>query len=83
MTERTCSIDGCDRRHFGRGYCNAHYKRWRKGLPMDGSRPPKAQRFCSVPECGQPVDALGWCKKHYQRWKLSGDPLANLRDLLL
>ncbi len=27
---RTCSIDGCENSHFGHGYCNKHYKRWRK-----------------------------------------------------
>lgn len=34
---RICSVDGCDNRHFGRGFCNAHYYRWRKhGHPMMG-----------------------------------------------
>lgn len=28
MTE--CSIDGCNKPHFGRGLCNMHYVRWRK-----------------------------------------------------
>lgn len=34
MSQRTCTVDGCARRHFGKGYCNMHYRRWRKhGTP--------------------------------------------------
>jgi hypothetical protein len=25
---RTCSVEGCDRRHFGHGFCQLHYQRW-------------------------------------------------------
>lgn len=27
---RSCAIDGCTGRHFGRGWCNTHYARWRR-----------------------------------------------------
>ena len=27
---RTCEVEGCDRKHYGRGWCNLHYQRWRK-----------------------------------------------------
>lgn len=29
MADRTCSINGCERPHYGRGWCQMHYKRWR------------------------------------------------------
>ena len=28
MADRTCSIDGCGRRHVARGMCRLHYSRW-------------------------------------------------------
>ena len=35
---RTCSIEGCSKVHYGRGWCAAHYMRWRvHGDPLGGS----------------------------------------------
>jgi hypothetical protein len=28
---RLCSIEGCGRRHYGKGYCHMHYRRQAKG----------------------------------------------------
>lgn len=37
MAKRTCSIDGCDGKHQGHGYCNRHYQRLLKhGDPLGG-----------------------------------------------
>jgi hypothetical protein len=34
---RICSIPGCDKTVFQRGWCNSHYKRWRRhGDPLAG-----------------------------------------------
>lgn len=29
--EKTCSVKGCKRPYRAKGYCNVHYKKWRKG----------------------------------------------------
>lgn len=37
---RVCSIDGCDRAHYGRGWCRRHYDMWRNhGDPLAASIP--------------------------------------------
>lgn len=30
MTERICSVDGCERPHYSRKLCEPHYARWRR-----------------------------------------------------
>lgn len=36
---RGCSIEGCKRNHYGRGWCNPHYQRWlRTGSPVGSTR---------------------------------------------
>lgn len=39
MANRTCSIEGCEKRPNGRGWCGMHYSRWQKyGDPLHISR---------------------------------------------
>lgn len=36
--QRTCQILECGRKHFGQGYCNRHWKKWKKyGDPLIGA----------------------------------------------
>lgn len=36
MVPKICSVDGCEKRLVARGWCNMHYKRWRKhGDPLE------------------------------------------------
>lgn len=37
--KKMCSVPGCDRKHRGCGFCNMHYKRWKKyGDPGEARR---------------------------------------------
>lgn len=37
MSKRTCSIAGCERSVYGHGWCNRHWKRWKRhGDPLAG-----------------------------------------------
>jgi hypothetical protein len=72
---KACSVEGCDRPHKGRGYCDAHLKRLRKyGDPLATGRP-SYEPICSIEGCSRGRAKREWCDTHYQRWKKHGDPL--------
>jgi hypothetical protein len=64
MTDRTCSVEGCDGPHAAKGKCAKHYYRGYK-----------SKKKCSIDGCSEPLVGRGWCGKHYQRWTKWGDPL--------
>lgn len=77
MGERTCSVEGCSKRHEARGWCPAHYRRWRQyGDPL-GCAPPRAiiERICEIDGCDRRRSSRRWCGMHHRQWKLYGDPL--------
>lgn len=78
MAQRTCSIDGCDKRSFSRTWCQMHYKRWWKTSTTE--RLPRKASPCSIDGCSDVVQARGWCHKHYARWHRHGGPLVVLES---
>lgn len=72
-----CSIDACAKTATCRGWCPAHYQRWRHyGDPLAPSRAPVVPAVCSVEGCEAPGYARELCSRHYLRQKRYGDPLA-------
>src|SRR5487761_67173 len=73
MSNRTCSVEGCDRPHSARGYCTKHYAHW--GVHGDPVVPCAApERPCVIAGCGRPVKAKsrGLCGMHDERRRLFG-----------
>lgn len=73
---RVCQVQECDRPALARGWCTAHYERWRKhGDPLGGGafrKPRRQRRMCPVPGCGRESKTTGLCPMHYQRQRLTG-----------
>lgn len=66
-----CTVPGCTGVHEARGYCQKHYRRWKRhGDPNHQPTP----RSCTIPDCDRPHRARGWCDTHYAAWKRNGDP---------
>lgn len=88
MGERSCSVDDCERRRVGQGYCSVHYQRLRRHGSLDlpprvsMARPTGREKPCAIVGCvgtaGVPGTARGWCSSHYQRWQRHGDPLVDI-----
>lgn len=73
MSERTCSIDGCENTSRKRGWCDKHYTRWlRNGDPE--TLKPRLDRRCSVDGCDLKHDSHGYCLRHAAMWRRHGDP---------
>lgn len=88
---RQCDLDGCSRPHYAAGYCNPHWRRWkRSGDPgsVEVNSPTPGQ--CGFPECDRPKSCKGLCATHYAQKQrgLSLAPISRqgrqpLRDLIL
>ena len=73
---KVCVVQGCGRRHEGRGYCGSHLRRWHKGSSVD--TPIRKFVFgngvCSLGNCERRAEAKGLCHSQWQRLK-DGRPL--------
>lgn len=82
---RTCRQDGCQSPAHGKGFCAAHYVRFRKGQDMSAPiRSKLPETICQHPNCDRPSQTAGWCGAHYQRirngWDLDAPILTRRRN---
>jgi len=76
MSERTCSIDGCGRPMKSRGWCQAHYFRWRRNGDPGGPEvlTKGAWKSCNMDGCDRKMFGHGLCQMHWSRYHKWGDP---------
>ena len=72
MTSKLCSIDGCNDKVAGRGFCSKHYQRWvHHGDPLVMKRRTKQAEICEKTDCNSPGYMRGLCLSHYRKLQLS------------
>lgn len=80
---RVCAVEGCEKPHYARGWCNKHYQRWwQHGDPLGGGpeRQTRGVGVCSVEGCDRPHRGRGWCRMHYARAQSHVDLLAAAQE---
>ena len=69
MDQATCALIECARPRRSRGWCNAHYLRFRQYGDPRGGGPLRTVSWvgvaCTVPGCVKPVRCKGLCQAHY------------------
>lgn len=58
----TCKAEGCSQSVRAKGYCDRHYRRWRKGA-MGKPR----HRSCNEAGCGKAPVRRGLCPDHFAK----------------
>lgn len=85
MTERTCALEGCERKTVARGWCQTHWARWRRtGSTGSAEILVKVRRqsdVCAIDGCDKERKQLDWCPAHYARQRRHGNlGTAEVRD---
>ena len=73
---KLCAVSGCGKRATSKGWCQAHYARWRRNGDPEGGR--NTPDRCAIEGCDGPVNSRGWCNAHYIRWRKHGSPHGGL-----
>lgn len=68
-----CKIKGCKREYRAKGYCVAHYRKWRQG-EYGVAR----YKTCSSMDCRKPavLNKHGLCEEHFQSYYVKGEKAA-------
>lgn len=79
---RLCDVHDCDRKHWGRGFCQAHYTRLLRHGNPNAESPVKIKgsngSVCDVHACEKPPHAHRLCRGHLERSIDWGDVRADL-----
>lgn len=74
MSDRGCSVAGCDRKHRAKGLCDSHYRQLRRGQELRPLQIFDPSIRCAADECDRKIDAKGLCSTHYSQSRVYKDP---------
>jgi hypothetical protein len=66
----TCKLDGCEGEVRGKGYCDRHYRAWRRG-----KLPKPRYSSCNKADCFKPIHLRGLCAEHFQATYVKAKPV--------
>ena len=69
--KRACQVKGCKNEYRAKGYCDEHYKMWRKGAFGDAR-----YQACFKEGCTKPTVREGLCQAHWNEKRGKGAPAA-------
>ena len=58
---KQCKVEGCKRPYQAKGYCVAHYHKWKQG-----ELPKPRYKICNEEKCRKPTFKAGLCEDHYK-----------------
>jgi hypothetical protein len=74
-----CSIEGCGKPLEAKGYCKAHYRKFKLyGDPLAG-RTKRPSGLCEVEGCAEQARRWGLCSSHSRALRTHGDPTVRVR----
>jgi len=62
MSKGNCKKDGCGKEVRAKGYCDRHYRQWRRG-----KLPKPRYSTCHSEGCRKPRQRRGLCAEHYAK----------------
>lgn len=77
MNNKKCKVDGCERVHYGLGYCKNHYRAFKKYgedfINRDDFKVYEDDlKKCKVEGCNGTHKAQGYCERHYDQIRKHG-----------
>ena len=68
---RLCTVEGCETRHYAKGFCTKHYYADKRRQENKPERQPAAGLVCGVEDCEKARKSKGLCQMHYFRERRS------------